>query len=287
MSSLPHFRRMVIIGVGLIGGSLALLCREKGIVSEVIGVGRSEKNLQDAIALKAIDSYTFKTEDAVKGADIIVLAAPVRSIIRLAREIAPHLKAGAIVTDVGSVKGPLTEIEDILPQGTYFVAGHPIAGKEKSGVTAAFSQLFQNSKCILTPTANTDRDAVNTVKSMWEAAGAKVLLMDPEAHDRIFAAVSHLPHVIAYALVNTLLDLENESDGIISFSAGGFRDFTRIAASHPEMWRDICLMNKDNILEMLERYERSIAKIKLLIQSDDADGLYNEFDRARQVREKL
>lgn len=287
MSSLPHFRRMVIIGVGLIGGSLALLCREKGIVSEVIGVGRSEKNLQDAIALKAIDSYTFKAEDAVKGADIIVLAAPVRSIIRLAREIAPHLKAGAIVTDVGSVKGPLTEIEDILPQGTYFVAGHPIAGKEKSGVTAAFSQLFQNSKCILTPTANTDRDAVNTVKSMWEAAGAKVLLMDPEAHDRIFAAVSHLPHVIAYALVNTLLDLENESDGIISYAAGGFRDFTRIAASHPEMWRDICLMNKDNILEMLERYERSIAKIKLLIQSDDADGLYNEFERARQVREKL
>ncbi|MEK6713448.1 MAG: prephenate dehydrogenase/arogenate dehydrogenase family protein [Nitrospirota bacterium] len=287
MSSLPHFRRMVIIGVGLIGGSLALLCREKGIVSEVIGVGRSEKNLQDAIALKAIDSYTFKAEDAVKGADIIVLAAPVRSLVRLAREIAPHLKAGAIVTDVGSVKGPLTEIEDILPQGTYFVAGHPIAGKEKSGVTAAFSQLFQNSKCILTPTANTNRDAVNTVQSMWEAAGAKVLLMDPEAHDRIFAAVSHLPHVIAYALVNTLLELENESDGIISYSAGGFRDFTRIAASHPEMWRDICLMNKHNILEMLERYERSIAKIKLLIQSDDADGLYNEFERARQVREKL
>ena len=287
MSSLPHFRRMVIIGVGLIGGSLALVCREKGIVSEVIGVGRSEKNLQDAIALKAIDRYTFKAEDAVKGADIIILAAPVRSLIRLAREIAPHLKAGAIVTDVGSVKGPLTEIEDILPQGTYFVAGHPIAGKEKSGVTAAFSQLFQNSKCILTPTANTNRDAVNTVQSMWEAAGAKVLLMDPEAHDRIFAAVSHLPHVIAYALVNTLLELENESDGIISYAAGGFRDFTRIAASHPEMWRDICLMNKHNILEMLERYERSIAKIKLLIRSDDAVGLYNEFERARQVREKL
>ena len=287
MSSLPHFRRMVIIGVGLIGGSLALVCREKGIVSEVVGVGRSEKNLQDAIALKAIDRYTFKAEDAVKGADIIILAAPVRSLVRLAREIAPHLKAGAIVTDVGSVKGPLTEIEDILPQGTYFVAGHPIAGKEKSGVTAAFSQLFQNSKCILTPTSKTNPDAVNTVQKMWEAVGAKVLRMTPEVHDHVFAAVSHLPHVIAYALVNTLLDLENESDGIISYSAGGFRDFTRIAASHPEMWRDICLMNKHNILEMLERYERSIAKIKLLIQSDDADGLYNEFERARQVREKL
>ncbi len=287
MSSLPHFRRMVIIGVGLIGGSLALVCREKGIVSEVIGVGRSEKNLQDAIALNAIDSYTFKAEDAVKGADIIVLAAPVRSLIRLAREIAPNLKAGAVVTDVGSVKGPLTEIEDILPQGTHFIAGHPIAGKEKSGVKAAFPQLFQDTKCILTPTARTNPDAVNTVQMMWEAAGAKVLRMDPRLHDRIFAAVSHLPHVVAYALVNTLLELEKESAGTISYSAGGFRDFTRIAASHPEMWRDICLMNKDNVLEMLERYERSIAKMKSLIQSDDAEGLYNEFERARQVREKL
>lgn len=287
MSSLPHFRRMVIIGVGLIGGSLALACREKGIVSEVIGVGRSEKNLQEAVALKAIDSYSFKAEDAVKGADLVVLATPVRSLIRLAHEIAPHLAPGAIVTDVGSVKGPLTEIEEILPEGTYFVAGHPIAGKEKSGVKAAFPQLFQDAKCILTPTSKTDPDAVNTVQKMWEAAGARVLRMTPEAHDHVFAAVSHLPHVIAYALVNTLLELEKESEGIISHSAGGFRDFTRIAASHPEMWRDICLMNRKNILEMLDRYERSIARMKSLIQNDDADGLYIEFEKARHVREKL
>lgn len=287
MISLPHFRRMAIIGVGLIGGSLALVCREKGIVSEVIGVGRSEKNLQEAVALKAIDSYSFKAEDAVQGADLVILAAPVRSLIRLAHDIAPHLTPGAIVTDVGSVKGPLTEIDDILPEGTYFVAGHPIAGKEKSGVTAAVPQLFQDAKCILTPTSKTNPDAVNTVQKMWEAAGARVLRMTPEAHDHVFAAVSHLPHVIAYALVNTLLELEKESEGIISYSAGGFRDFTRIAASHPEMWRDICLMNKENILEMLDRYENSLAKMKSLIQSDDAEGLYNEFEKARQVREKL
>ena len=287
MSSLPHFRRMVIIGVGLIGGSLALVCRANGIVSEVIGVGRSEENLKDAVALKAIDSYSFKAEDAVKGADLVILATPVRSLIKLAREIAPHLTSGAIVTDVGSVKGPLTEIEDILPEGTYFVAGHPIAGKEKSGVSAAFPQLFQDAKCILTPTTKTNPDALNAVQKMWEAAGARVLRMTPEAHDHVFAAVSHLPHVIAYALVNTLLELENESEGTISYSAGGFRDFTRIAASHPEMWRDICLMNKKNILEMIDRYESSITKIKSLIQRDDADGLYDEFERARHVREKL
>jgi len=287
MSSLPHFRRMVIIGVGLIGGSLALVCRANGIVSEVIGVGRSEENLKDAVALKAIDSYSFKAEDAVKGADLVILATPVRSLIQLAREIAPHLTPGAIVTDVGSVKGPLTEIEDILPVGTYFVAGHPIAGKEKSGVSAAFPQLFQDAKCILTPTTKTNPDALSAVQKMWEAAGARVLRMTPEAHDYVFAAVSHLPHVIAYALVNTLLELENESEGTISYSAGGFRDFTRIAASHPEMWRDICLMNKKNILEMMDRYESRIAKIKSLIQSDDAEGLYKEFEMARQVREKL
>ncbi len=287
MSSLPHFRKMVIIGVGLIGGSLALSCREKGIVSEVIGVGRGEQNLRDAVDLGAIDSYSFKAEDAVKGADLVILATPVRSLIELAREIAPHLMPGAIVTDVGSVKGPLTQIEDILPEGTFFVAGHPIAGKEKSGVKAAFAQLFQDARCILTPSRKTNPDAVNTIQRMWEAAGAKVLRMTPEAHDHVFAAVSHLPHVIAYALVNTLIELEKESDGIISYSAGGFRDFTRIAASHPEMWRDICLMNKTNILEMLERYEHSIARMKSLIQNDDAEGLYNEFERARQVREKL
>ena len=287
MSSLPHFRRMVIIGVGLIGGSLALVCRANGIVSEVIGVGRSEENLKDAVALKAIDSYSFKAEDAVKGADLVILATPVRSLIQLAREIAPHLTPGAIVTDVGSVKGPLTEIEDILSVGTYFVAGHPIAGKEKSGVSAAFPQLFQDAKCILTPTTKTNPDALSAVQKMWEAAGARVLRMTPEAHDYVFAAVSHLPHVIAYALVNTLLELENESEGTISYSAGGFRDFTRIAASHPEMWRDICLMNKKNILEMMDRYESRIAKIKSLIQGDDAEGLYKEFEMARQVREKL
>ncbi|MBI5755915.1 MAG: prephenate dehydrogenase/arogenate dehydrogenase family protein [Nitrospirae bacterium] len=287
MSSLPHFRRMVIAGVGLIGGSLALVCREKGIVSEIVGVGRGERNLQDAVSLNVIDRYTLRIEEAVKGADIIVLAAPVGSLTKLAGEIAQHLSPGAIVTDVGSVKGPLSEIEDIIPSGTYFVGGHPIAGKEKSGVKAASPHLFQGTRCILTPTSKTNPDALNIVQSMWETAGAKVIRMDTAAHDRIFAAVSHLPHLVAYALVNTLLELEKAEAGIISYSAEGFRDFTRIAASHPEMWRDICLMNRENVLEMLGRFDASVARLRSLIQGNDAEGLYREFENARQVREKL
>ena len=287
MSPLPHFKRMVIAGVGLIGGSLALVCKEKGIVSEIIGVGRSEGNLRDAVNLKAIDSYTSKIEDAVKGADIIVLATPVSSFIRLAKEMAPYLSPGAIVTDVGSVKGSVIEIEKIIPSNTFFVGGHPIAGKEKSGVKAASHGIFHGSRCILTPTHRTNPDALGVIKSMWELSGTRVICMDPERHDLIFAAVSHLPHVVSYALVNTLLDLEKEEEGVISYSAGGFRDFTRIASSHPEMWRDICLMNRENIIRMLERYEKSVERLKSLIMKGDADGLFAEFDRAKRVREKL
>lgn len=287
MSPLPHFKRMVIAGVGLIGGSLALVCKEKGIVSEIIGVGRSEGNLRDAVNLKVIDSFTSKIEDAVKGADIIVLATPVSSLIRLAKEMAPYLSPGAIVTDVGSVKGFVIEIEKIIPSNTFFVGGHPIAGKEKSGVKAASPGIFHGSRCILTPTPKTNPDALGTIRSMWELSGARVICMEPERHDLIFAAVSHLPHVISYALVNTLLDLEKEEEGVISYSAGGFRDFTRIAASHPEMWRDICLMNRENIIRMLERYEKSVERLKSLIMKGDADSLFAEFDRAKKVREKL
>ncbi len=287
MTSLPHFRKMVIVGVGLIGGSLALICRKKGIVSEIVGVGRSEGNLKDAVALKVIDSYTLRLEDAVKVADIIVLATPVRSLIRLAREMSSYLSPGAIVTDVGSVKGPVVKVEDIIPSNTYFVGGHPIAGKEKSGVKAAFKEIFEGTRCILTPTSRTNPDALNTVQTMWKVAGANVIQMDTDTHDQIFAAVSHLPHLIAYGLVNTILELEKEKEGIISFAAGGFKDFTRIAASHPEMWRDICLMNRENILKMLERFEDSIARLKFLIQSDGAEELCRAFESARQVRDKL
>ncbi|MDD5434639.1 MAG: prephenate dehydrogenase/arogenate dehydrogenase family protein [Nitrospira sp.] len=285
--SVPHFKKMVIAGVGLIGGSLALVCREKGIVSEIVGVGRSEQNLRDALSLNVIDSYTLKLEEAVKGADIIVLATPVTTLIRLAKEISPYLAPGVIVTDVGSVKGPVVEIEEILPASAHFIGAHPIAGKEKSGVKAASKELFQGAKCILTPTSNTNQEASDTIEALWKAAGSSVIKMDPARHDLIFSAVSHLPHVVAYALVNTLLDLEKTEDKLISYSSGGFRDFTRIASSHPEMWRDICIMNKDNLINMLEKFEDSVGRLKFFIKSEDGDALYREFERARGVREKL
>lgn len=287
MRPLPRFRRMVIVGVGLIGGSLALICKEKGIASEIIGVGRGEKNLQDAVALNVIDRYTLRIEDAVKDVDIVVLATPVRSLLRLATEMSPYLSPGTIITDVGSVKGLVVKIEDIIPPTAYFIGGHPIAGKERSGVEAASSTIFLGAKCILTPTSKTNPEALSTIQAIWEATGAQVIHMDPVRHDLIFAAVSHLPHIVAYALVNCLLDIENAEKGIISYSVGGFRDFTRIAASHPEMWRDICLMNRGNIIRMIERYEEALGKLKSLIESEDADGLYKEFERAKEVREKL
>jgi len=287
MKDLPFFRKMVIIGVGLIGGSLALACKRDGIVSEIVGIGRREENLKKALELRAIDSYTLQIEKGVEGADLIVLATPVGSFIKLARQMAPFLSPGAIVTDVGSVKGPLMEIEDILPPSTHFVGGHPIAGREKSGIGAASPDLFKDARCILTPTERTDRDSLERVASLWKGVGAIVDYMSPERHDRIFAAVSHLPHVVAYALVSTLMELERTEDGLISFSAGGFKDFTRIAASHPEMWRDICLMNKKNLLEMIDRYEGVLKKLRSLIEDNNGNGLFDIFLEAKNLRENL
>lgn len=287
MSPLPSFKKMVIVGVGLIGGSLALACRNKDIVSEIVGVGRSKENLQQALSMNVIDTYFFRVEEAVKDADLIVLATPVKALIRLTEEMVPYLSPGTILTDVGSVKGAVMSIEDIVPPNSSFVGGHPIAGREKSGVRAASPDLFINARCILTPTQKTNTTALERVRSLWEIVGANVSYMSPSLHDKIFAAVSHLPHVAAYALVNTLIDLEETEKDIISFSAGGFKDFTRIAASHPEMWRDICLMNKENIIEMLEAYEEYIGKLKRLIKEEKEEELYSEFVKAKTAREKI
>ena len=287
MKDLPFFNKMVIIGVGLIGGSLALACKREGIVSEIIGVGRREENLRKALELNAIDSYTFQAEKAVRDADLVVLATPVGSFIKLVEEMGPHLSSGAIITDVGSVKAPLMEIEDIIPPAVHFVGAHPIAGREKSGIGAASPDLFKNAKCILTPTEKTDRDSLERISSLWKAVGAVVSYMSPDRHDRVFAAVSHLPHVVAYALVNTLVEMEKAEDGVIAFSAGGFKDFTRIAASHPEMWRDICLMNRKNIIEMIDRYEEALKRLKTFMEDENGEGLYEAFMKAKDMRENI
>jgi len=286
-SDFTLFNKMAIIGVGLIGGSIALKLRELKLVNHVVGFGRSEGNLETAKDLGIIDEY-HRDFKYLEDADIIIIATPVTSIVHLVKQIAPFCKKGAIVTDVGSVKEEIVKkIDQNYVNGINFVPAHPIAGTENSGATAAFSSLFENRKCILTPSKKTDQGALTTVKLMWERLGSQVITMDPNLHDRIFAAISHLPHIIAYALVHCADDMKDIDEDILSYSAGGFLDFTRIASSDPEMWRDICLLNKTNILEMIERFETTLGEMKKAINSSDGHRIYEDFHTSKKAREKL
>jgi prephenate dehydrogenase len=282
------FKNVTIIGVGLIGGSLAKVLKAKGLAGSITGAGRSRETLALALKLGVIDRMGQGATHAVEDADLVVLACPVGTFEAVVREVGPHLKKGAILTDVGSVKGGLVKkIEGSLPAGTHYVPGHPIAGKEKHGVAEASEALFQGAKCILTPTGKTDPAALEAVKSLWLAAGANVVLMDADSHDHIFAAVSHLPHAAAYAMVNTVAEFNAGSETYISFSGAGFRDFTRIAASSPEMWRDICLLNGENIVAMIEQYQFSLTRIKKAIKHGDGAKLEQLFQSASKLRRGL
>lgn len=286
----PHFSQVTIIGVGLIGGSLGMILRRKGIASTVIGVGRRIENLKTAVDLGAIDRYVVDPKEGVKDADVVVLATPVDTYDRHLREWASCLKPGAIVTDVGSVKGELVEqSERAMPAGVHFVGAHPIAGKEKTGVAAGSDQLFQGARCILTPTENTNQEALEQVRAMWQETGSVMLTMDPHLHDKILGAVSHLPHVAAFALINALIDIRNKVPtlDLAGHSGGGLRDTTRIAASSPEMWRDIFLWNRENVVSFIESYERCLGQLKQLIKAGDAAGIEKELERAKQEREKF
>ncbi len=283
-----HFRKVAIIGVGLIGGSLALAMREQGLVTEVVGVGRGVANLEKAIELGIIDSYTTDIREGVKDADLVFLAVPVLSIAKVIEMAASELKPGAIVTDGGSVKETVLEdVKKVLPEGVHFVAGHPIAGTEFSGAAAAFATLYQGKKCILTPDADTDPGALSAVRDIWESVGSIVTEMDPKTHDAILGAVSHLPHVIAYALVNTVAGTDAGDRTAIDYSGGGFKDFTRIASSSPDMWKDICLMNKTAIVEVIEGFQKELEILKDHIKEGSADGLIKDFGRAKKVRDTI
>ncbi|MBI3611483.1 MAG: prephenate dehydrogenase [Nitrospirae bacterium] len=291
MSKKRPFRKVVIVGVGLIGGSIGMAVQKKCLADTVVGVGPKAEELKQAVERKAIDEYATDSRmirKAVEGADLVVLAAPVAELETAARELAPALTAETVVTDVGSVKGPLVHrLEGCFSSPGRFVGGHPIAGREKSGVAAASAALFSGALCILTPTPRTAPNALETVKRFWEAIGARVVSMDPDAHDRILAAVSHLPHLVAYALVNTVLELQSRNGDLLSYSAGGFKDFTRVAASSPEMWRDICLFNRENLLAVIEAYEKTLDRLKRLMVEGNSEGLRREFERAKDVKEKL
>ena len=282
------FKKVTIIGVGLIGGSLAKVLKAKGLAGRIVGSGRSRETLELALKLGVIDDMGHASLAAVEGADLVVIASPVGAFERIVAEIGPKLKKGAILTDVGSVKGELVKrIEAMLPSGVHYVPGHPIAGKEKHGVAEASETLFCGARCILTPTAKTDPQALEAVKAIWVAAGAKVVLMDAESHDHIFSAVSHLPHVAAFAMVSTVSEFNAGEDSYLKFSGAGFRDFTRIAASSPEMWRDICLVNGKNIVEMIEYYQFALTRIKKAIKHQDGAKLEKLFQSASERRRGL
>lgn len=283
-----YFNKVTIIGVGLIGGSLAKVLKGKGLAKEITGTGRGRKTLELALSIGVIDRVSEGLSQSVVDADLVVLASPVGAFEHTVAVIGPGLKKGAILTDVGSVKGALVKrIEAGLPSGVHYVPGHPIAGKEKHGVAEASGTLFRGAKCILTPTAKTDPQALEAVKALWSAAGTKVVLMDADAHDHIFASVSHLPHAAAFAMVNTVAEFSSGSENYISFSGAGFRDFTRIAASSPEMWRDVCLLNGENIIEMIEQYQLALDSIKKAIEHRDADKLDALFHAASGLRRGL
>jgi prephenate dehydrogenase len=286
-----HFQHVVIIGVGLIGGSLGMVLKRKGLATSVVGVGRRMENLKTAVELGAIDRYVADPSDAVRQADLIILATPVDTYERHLKEWGSSVQSGAIVSDVGSVKGPLVEqAERILPDRVRFVGAHPIAGGEKTGAAAGSVELFRGARCIVTPTGRTDKRALQTVRDLWEEAGSVVYEMDPFLHDRVLGAVSHLPHVAAFSLINALIDIREQSVpelDLLSYAGGGLRDTTRIAASSPEMWRDIFLWNKENLVTMIDVYETRLRDLKRRIADGDGPGIEKALERAKQAREQL
>ena len=277
-----------IIGTGLIGGSLALALKRSGFCQSIVGAGRTESTLKKALELGVVDRYETDFSLAVKDADIVVVAVPLSAMKNVFEQIAPALSSTAVVTDAGSAKQTVIKDAEVVfgETSNRFVAGHPISGTEKSGVTAAFAELYENRKVILTPTDNTDKDAAKLVTEMWRATGAEVESMSAEHHDMVLAGTSHLPHVLAFGLVDCLNSLE-DVDEIFRFAAGGFRDFTRIASSDPVMWRDICLSNRDDILSMMKKYEQQLQMITSALQDSDGDALIKIFERAKQARDQF
>lgn len=282
-----HLQHLTVIGVGLIGGSFALKLKQLGHVVDVVGYGRNTQNLEKAVELGVIDRYASNLADAVQDADLVVLAVPLASIAPIYAQMAPYLKPEAIVTDVGSAKASVVnQVEAQLGyKPSQFVPGHPIAGRERSGVEAVEADLYQNHRVILTPLDYTNQLAVDFVESLWQAVGGQVTRMTAGYHDEVFAATSHLPHVLAFALVD-MLNEHSELGNVFQYTAGGFRDFTRIASSDATMWRDIALQNASAIVKWLAAYQDELTKLSGLIEQQQGDQLYDLFAGAKAARDK-
>jgi prephenate dehydrogenase len=279
--------KLVVVGVGLIGGSFALALKEAGAVGRVVGVGRRAGNIRRALELKIIDAAGAFDRDTFGDADLILLAMPVGQMRDVMRAIAPLLGDRSVVTDAGSTKEDVVALarKELRKSLARFVPGHPIAGTEKSGAEAAFAGLYRGRRVVLAPLKGTDAGALARVRSAWEACGASVFELQPREHDAVLASVSHLPHVLAYALVDQVAR-HKDAKRLFSYAAGGFRDFTRIASSHPEMWRDICIANKKALLAELDRYGRGLDRVRRMLDRGDAKALEAFFAGARDARDR-
>jgi cyclohexadieny/prephenate dehydrogenase len=283
------FERLAIIGTGLMGSSIARAARAKGVVKTIVATARTEKTRKRVVELGFADVVVDTNALAAMDADCVIVCVPVGKCGEVAREISHALKPGAIVSDVGSVKSAIIrDMAPHLPKTVHLVPAHPVAGTEHSGPDSGFAELFENRWCILTPPKGADAAAVAKMQAFWLALGANVEIMDAAHHDLVLAITSHLPHLIAYNIVGTAADLETGTRSeVIKFSAGGFRDFTRIAASDPTMWRDVFLNNKDAVLEMLGRFNEDLAQLTRAIRSGDGDALFDRFTRTRAIRRSI
>lgn len=284
-----HYENIALIGIGLIGSSIARDIKAHGLAGKVTISTRSAATLKRAEELELGDVYVANAAEAVRDADLVIVSVPVGASEAVAQQIASALKPGATVTDVGSTKASvIAQMQPHLPSNVHFIPGHPIAGTEHSGPDAGFAGLFAGRWCILTPVPGSDADAVAKLRAFWNALGSKVEEMDPAHHDKVLAIVSHLPHIIAYNIVGTADDLETVTESeVIKYSASGFRDFTRLASSDPTMWRDVCLHNKDAILEMLARFSEDLAYLQRAIRWGDGEKLFDLFTRTRAIRRSI
>ena len=280
------FQKVTVIGVGLLGASFAKACKGRGLVDQITGYGRNSENLRKAKDLKIIDHYSGDLSEAVSDADLVLLCTPVSTIVPLIQRLVSQLAPGTIITDVGSVKESVVHRADkLIPEDIFFVGSHPIAGGENSGLESSTASLYQGAKCIVTPTEKTDKTALKKIYALWHALGMNVISLSAEEHDFIFGAVSHLPHIVAYALMNTLGDLKTPSNlEVTKFSGAGLRDITRIASSDPVMWRDICLSNRKHSLNLINRFQNKLEEIRNTIERGDGQELEKEFMAANKDR---
>jgi len=284
------FNKIAIVGVGMIGGSIALAAKKRKIIREIVGIDIDKKSLDEAKTLKVIDyAVNLKSKKIVLSKiKLVIIATPVRSIVQVVRKLLPLLDRGTIITDTGSVKGSVVSgINSILPKGIFFIGGHPIAGSELSGVESAYGDLFIGTKTILTPTVKSNHFSFKKVKQFWERIGSTVVLMTPKEHDKVFAAISHLPHLLAFSLVNTLSKRNFKNQNPFDYAGGGFKDFTRIAQSNPAMWHDIVFENKEEILNSINCFMSTLEKIKGLIKKGKGAKIKKEFFKAQRIRSKL